>query len=339
MLGEVALRIYVASRGWTPNCYATGLAFFVPHDTAGYALRAGLRLRSSSYDVSVNSAGFRGPELARQLPKDTARIAVLGGSSVFGYLVPEGQDSCRELEKLLAQRGLSSEVINAGVPGYNMTQCREHYIADVAPLQPDFVILCLGWNDSRLLVSPRAAELERRPPAPPLLQRALSHSALFGFLRYRLLPRSTPKFAPPADSQSTVNAAGADLFSREYRALIEAIRDSDAVPIVSTQVMAAGQGCSGLDKYLGETRAQIEANRAIGQWITRCIRQTAVQEQVNIIDCAADLPCDATMLGDAIHLTKHGHQLVAELWCQELLKIVHQDANTSTTNKNVAHER
>ena len=52
---EVALRLYVASRGWTPNCYVTGLAFFVPHDKAGHTLRPNLRLNSSSYDVAVNS--------------------------------------------------------------------------------------------------------------------------------------------------------------------------------------------------------------------------------------------------------------------------------------------
>lgn len=102
---EITLRLYVATRGWTPNGYVTGLVFFVPHPTAGYSLRPGLRLKSSSSEVRVNSLGLRGPEVEREKTEGMARIAVLGGSSVFGYWVRDGEDSCRQLERQLQAEG------------------------------------------------------------------------------------------------------------------------------------------------------------------------------------------------------------------------------------------
>ncbi|TWT97100.1 SGNH/GDSL hydrolase family protein [Neorhodopirellula pilleata] len=145
LIAEFALRVYVASRGWTPNCYVTGMAFLVPHEQAGHTLRPNLRLRSSVYNVTTNAFGLRGPEIEAIKPDDTTRILVLGGSSVFGYLVPDGQDSCVQLQAILKQESSLAEhdwqVLNAGVPGYNMTQCRLRYTSDLAALKPDWVIL------------------------------------------------------------------------------------------------------------------------------------------------------------------------------------------------------
>jgi lysophospholipase L1-like esterase len=329
-VGEILLRGYTAARGWTPNCYVTGLVFFVPHATAGYTLRPKLRLKSSTYDVTTNAFGLRGPKITQAKPTKTFRIVVLGGSSVFGYLVPDGKDSCRPLERLLSERMAASggrvEVLNAGVPGYNMRQCRMRYDADLAALRPDLVILYLGWNDSKSLISESPTEVEKAPPAPTLRERILAHSTLFGFIRYRLLPQRKPKFAPPADASTVVTEAGAQIFLHELHALVDTIRRSGAQPVLSTQVMAANSNAHELESFLGNTPEQVDANRRIGQWITEAIRGTANEMQVPLIDAAAELADRSDLLGDAIHLTEKGHRELAEIWFSGLLPLLPAEA-------------
>lgn len=322
---EAALRVYVATRGWTANCYATGTVFFVPHATAGHTLRPGLQLRSSTYDVSVNELGFRGPAIQKLKPEKTVRIAVLGGSSVFGYLVGEGLDSCRVLEDILRSNEhlagkLSVEVINAGVPGFNMSQCRARFEADVAPLDPDIVLLYLGWNDSKFLIGD--GTLPKETPAPSWITRTMANSSLWGFVRYRLFPPPAPKFAPPASVDATITDVGSKGFQEDLEALLASIKRAGSVPIISTQLMASATTCSGLDEYLGENDAQRTSNRIIGEWITDSMRKAANEQGLELIDVAGELPCDPSMLGDAIHPTQLGHRRIGEVWAEHLLPII-----------------
>lgn len=318
LVAEVILRVYVAGRGWTPNCYATGQVFFIPDPQTGHTLRPGLKMRSSTYDISVNRAGFRGPEISLSNPSGAKRVAVLGGSSVFGYLVPDGQDSCRVMERLVQHTNTPIEVINAGVPGFNLRQCRYRYESQVAQYSPETVILYLGWNDTPFLVADQVAPANKLPPAPSFWTRTLARSTLYGFLRFRLFPARSPQFAPPASAETKITEAGSAAFVQDLKALLDSIRSSGATPVISTQVMAASAHCTGLEQYLGSDREQIEANRQIGQWISDTLRKTAEQQHVQLIDCAGQLGCDASLLGDAIHLTKVGHEKVAELWVREL---------------------
>jgi lysophospholipase L1-like esterase len=269
--------------------------------------------------VTVNSLGFRGPEISPTPDSQTIRVAVLGGSSVFGYLVPQGQDSCAQLESLLKAAGVESEVINAGVPGFNMTQVRHRYNDAIVPLRPDYVILYLGWNNTPFLISDTPTSLDTSPPAPPLLQRMLVKSALYGLLRYRLFPPNNPRFAPPSSASTKVTEAGAREFQRELDRLIDAITTSGAAPIISTQISASAVDCKHLNQFLGSTPQQIEANRKIGNWISTTMRNTASDRDIELVDCAKLANCEQELLGDTIHLTKLGHEVVAKAWATAIL--------------------
>ncbi|MEM8732722.1 MAG: GDSL-type esterase/lipase family protein [Planctomycetota bacterium] len=313
---EVVMRIYVASRGWTANCYATGDVFFVPHDEAGYTLRPELRLKSTTYDVRVNSLGLRGDPWDSN--STNRPILVLGGSSVFGYLVPEKADSCYLAQAELASEGIERTVLNGGVPGFNMTQCRERFVADLKQLRPEIVILYLGWNDIRFLIEPEQSKLQRRPPAPSLAARLLATSTLYGFLRYRIFPPKNAVFAPPAGTATEATEAGKAAFLDELTSLISAVRNSGATPLLCTQVMAGSGGDHELDSFLGSTPGQIAANRSVAKWMTQAIRDLAVDQSVVLVDCAAGVPANSETLGDAIHLTKEGHLQVAKQWSEAI---------------------
>lgn len=328
LIGELGLRVYVASRGWTSNCYVTGLVFFVPHDRAGYTMRSNLRLKSSTYDVTTNSDGLRDTQPTKTINKEDrkthTRILVLGGSSVFGYLVPDGQDSCVLLESKLSQRLATSttpatvDVLNAGVPGYNIQQCRTRFEDDLAKLSPDVVMLYLGWNDSKHIISDERIEVT--PPAPALWERAIAHSVLYGVLRYRIFPPDAPKFASPLAKGPT--ESGKAYFAEQLRLLVDAIRAAGAHPVIATQLMAATSKNEQLAKLLGETEEQIAANREVGQWLTEHLRDVATANAISLIDVAAAVECDESILGDAIHLTRLGHEKVADEWTESLYQLL-----------------
>ena len=174
---EVAIRAYLALRGWTANCYAAQLQLFRPNEKTGYDLAPGFQLHSGVYRMSVNSLGLRGPQVSRRKPPGVTRIAIVGESSAFGYLVSDGEEAARLLERTLREQGHKVEVLNGGVPGYNLFQSVVRFREVLAPLEPDITIAYLGWNDLPYIVSDEpAAEHFRLRRVPPAWERLLSHS-------------------------------------------------------------------------------------------------------------------------------------------------------------------
>ncbi|MEC7986836.1 MAG: hypothetical protein VX278_16830, partial [Myxococcota bacterium] len=54
-------------------------------------LKRGARLHGFKYKVSINSIGFRGPELLPQKPENGFRIWCIGGSTTFDIYAPSDQ--------------------------------------------------------------------------------------------------------------------------------------------------------------------------------------------------------------------------------------------------------
>lgn len=319
MLAEVVLRIYVAARGWTPNCYAGSVQLLVPDETNGYRLARDFHLRSGVYQITTNDRGLRGPAIATSKPAGATRIAILGGSSVFGYLVADGQEAARLLEVKLRQAGRDVEVINAGVPGYNLFQTTHRYKELVRPLAPDIVVLYLGWNDLKYAVSDEpAAARHRRGNAAPGWERLLAHSTLYGLIRYRLLsPPAT--FAPTAATRPEPTEAGAKQFRENMHQLLKEIRADGAQPVIVAQVMAAQPAASPeVRRFLGASEDQQQQNAALGQWLHNTLEEIAGEEGVPFIDAFEMIPASGEYLGDAIHLTQAGEERLAELLAERL---------------------
>jgi lysophospholipase L1-like esterase len=111
----------------------------------------------------VNLWGYRGAALGRKLPGEK-RVAVLGGSTTWGYGLNAGQDFPAQLEQMLAQnKGADTpaiKVLNLGFNGegaYSFTQT----LGDYDYLDPDVVILYSGYND---LNAPNYYNFRHRTP-------------------------------------------------------------------------------------------------------------------------------------------------------------------------------
>lgn len=96
--------------------------------------------------IRINADGLRGPELGA--PSNGTRVLALGDSFMFGLGVAEDDTFPAALARALtAARGAPVEVLNGGVPGYNLMQTTRVLGARVAALRPAAVVLGLVEND------------------------------------------------------------------------------------------------------------------------------------------------------------------------------------------------
>jgi len=136
----------------------------IKHDFHPYLL---YRIRPSQNfaTCSINSSGYRGKEFSRDKGKDIYRIAVLGGSVVFGSgAVSNDYTISALLEGVLNSHstGKKFEVINAGMNGYIISQERILLEEELLGLDLDMIIVFDGFNDA---CSPMQGGRDGLPPA------------------------------------------------------------------------------------------------------------------------------------------------------------------------------
>jgi len=151
-LAEVVLRVggqhIVAEGEWL----AVGRLLKTDDDLLGYSLNPGSRRLATmggdfAFITRINSAGFRDVDHPVEKPLDRKRILVLGDSFIFGAGVPEEETLTRRLESGTP----GTEVINTGVPGYDLGQEYLFYKVRGRRYRPDLVLLAFFINDLTLV--------------------------------------------------------------------------------------------------------------------------------------------------------------------------------------------
>jgi lysophospholipase L1-like esterase len=191
LLLEAALRILHVSVGTVQINRATIRRTTNP--LLRFELRPGAHVRAES-DYRINALGLRGPETTLEKPAGTRRVAVLGDSIAFGYWVEERDALPRQLELLLNERrgrGGVVEVLDFGVPGYNLDQEIELLRVKALDFRPDVVVVAFCLNDLEDVFSHEFGLVEDRSARErSLLGRArealLSRSQLFSWVEYRM---------------------------------------------------------------------------------------------------------------------------------------------------------
>ena len=120
-----------------------------------YALRGirpGAEFWHTSADGSwrfvTNSRGFRNErDFAYEKPSGVLRVLALGDSHTQGYEVKQDATFSAVLERYLARRGISAEVLNAGVSGYSNAEALAFLENEGHKYSPDVVVLGFYAND------------------------------------------------------------------------------------------------------------------------------------------------------------------------------------------------
>ncbi len=160
-IGRALARVAAGELSWrsTQRCivfgvlWLTGLVVITLETSAlgTYVLHGhgdGAYRLAESRRAEVDDAGFRGPPVPRERRAGVARVAFLGDSTTYGWLVAEREAYPRRVERILSGcGGHPVEVVNAGVPGYDARRMSILLATHVAEWQPDVVVVMTGPND------------------------------------------------------------------------------------------------------------------------------------------------------------------------------------------------
>lgn len=98
------------------------------------------------HHVSINSLGYRGPEISKKKPPGIVRILCLGDSGTYGHYVNDDETFPFYLQERFFREGLPVEVINAGVPDTTIVD-QFYYLKRSMEIEPDIVIVTFSEND------------------------------------------------------------------------------------------------------------------------------------------------------------------------------------------------
>jgi lysophospholipase L1-like esterase len=180
-----------------PNLRRRYVDIFSPIDTDAERRSLLRRFRPSlpevwtdnpSWEVTLNSDGFRTDEIAREKPASTCRIVCLGDSWTFGMNVDQDQSYPRRLNVLLSEAfpQIKFEVLNLGVLGYTSHQGLELLRKKALDLNPDLVVIGFGMNDAKIIgrSDKDAAAYEKNTTFADRLGRILKQSETFNLPAY-----------------------------------------------------------------------------------------------------------------------------------------------------------
>jgi hypothetical protein len=147
---ELCVRIESAMRWGAPFLGAYSHQSLFVNDSLGWHPQFGARFEK----WTINSHGFRGPEIEREKAPGTVRVAVLGSSETFGQGESPEMEFPRAMERLLNQARHKArpgavgthiserfEVVNAGIPGMSVARMDEYWKRWVRQFDPDVVVV------------------------------------------------------------------------------------------------------------------------------------------------------------------------------------------------------
>lgn len=148
-----------------------------------------------TWDVRINSDGYRGEEMAAARGPTTVRIACVGDSWTFGMPVDQDQTYPSRVAAWLQQEWPATryEVQNFGVLGYSSFQGLQLLKSRVLDFHPDIVVIGFGMNDSEV-AGYRDKDIVGGAVRPSLMSRAkesatdaAQHLEGYKFLKYEAL--------------------------------------------------------------------------------------------------------------------------------------------------------
>ncbi len=315
----------------------TQLGFsMIPHSSQ-------LAVRGGAYTVrtSINALGMRDVEHPAAPRPGTRRVLVLGDSFMFSPGVSVADSMPRILEGLTP--GL--EILNAGVPGYNLEQEYLYYVHRGRSLSPRLVLLAFFIND---LAPAPAYEIARDADGLPLSYRARAdgrpgrqapepglrgataswlraHSLLYVFARKRLggtrrgetaAPRTdAPRAMPPELEAFRAGEPPPAAWAQAWRVL-DALRAevtrtgaSLAVVMIPSPVQISDAAWSDWVRWLQESPESLDRRgpqRRLASWCA-----ATATPCLDLLDAYFDVPVDRFYIRHDLHWTEEGHERAA----------------------------
>lgn len=283
-------------------------------------LRPGARIRGLLYNISINSLGFRGPELVTPRPGNSLRVWCVGGSSTFDiYSSDNGATWPAQLQGLL-QRALprrAVEVINAGIPGEVLHGSLIDFVRHYPAVRPDVLVVYHGPNDLRGVANAPP------PRLPGELVRRLSWLAFFRVIQreaeQRMIPRGSYTGRRLSEGQL-------DRVAHELRPIVMAAEQRGVAVVLASHALrlSLAPTVSEAEASLGHDSdllviPPLEVSRAMDAY-NAIVERIALERDHTFADVRRAVPPDDKYWGDSTHFTAAGSRLAARAVAGAVLK-------------------
>ena len=268
--------------------------------------------------ISVNSLGFRGPEIEVPRPQGTVRIAFLGASTTWCAEVSGNELVWPHLVAESLKRsmpGATFDYVNGGVPGYVVESITKGLRHRVAPLQPDVIVVYEVSNNL-------SGELRERAAAQSLISNSRMqeltwpgrYSLLWNLVEKNLRILAAQRAA--ADDRNRLDVDPTTMGERFRKDLTQLLRDAQShAPLVAVatfaiqprrdqspaQQMRASASALFYTPFV-TPRLLIEAYERYNQ----IVREVAKETGVLLIEGENGIPGDAVHFADTVHFTDAG---------------------------------
>lgn len=324
---EAAVRVRAYFLHGTVGATEEGL--YQPDPVLGKVLRPGAKVEGTRGRLSVNSLGFRGPEITVEKPPGTVRVLCLGDSVVFGrYALSDETVWTAQLGRRLSEMlGRPVETVNAGVPGYSVGTTMKAFELHGLRLSPDAVVICQVVNDlndacDRCFGPPRDPHSSGDPPTLTIEQRLLK-ARDENFLSYHLLRKNiTPLVTPLGHDTRRRDDVPADIaepYAQQLSALVRLARSHGVQVVLCTAWKAfspeqppAAQESAASSLLLVNPYLTVGGLYRAFDAFNDAVRAVAREENVPLVDLAQQIPADASLFGDAVHFNDKGDTVMAK---------------------------
>jgi len=279
---------------------------------------------------TINSAGFRGPEVSVAKSAGVVRVGLAGASEVFGLYESADKELAAQLQaQLTAAAPGRFEVVNLAAAGMSPPRIRElferwagRFEFDIVVIYPTPAFYLDVEPPKHDLAPPQAVPVGRasfKPRLPDKLWRAL-REALPAALQSRLKRAEVERVRgahPPEWVWNEVPPDRVELFASEVRELVDTIERTGARVVLATHANRFGSPLRAEDEAQMTgwirfyPRASPECLVDMERKAEGVVRQIGRERGLEVVDVQAALGKDPRYYADFSHFTDDGAARVA----------------------------
>lgn len=307
---------------------------------------------------SKNELGFRGPDMPNETD-DMIRIVALGGSTTVGEYLNDDKDWPSRLSDQLNESIRDVWVNNAGFEGQTTFGSALLLADHVIPLEPDYVLFMLGYDDMSLDTITRKDTLYSKDAIKTDDWKGFlkSYSEIVGsFVQLRKnanAQRQEPKHASvDLGEMGTVRGINrkkvrelkehheiyAKHFARRLQELVNMAVENDVVPILITQPSLVGEGKDNVTGYDLEKVHYCHESGGKVFWqaleiYNDATRQVSRDNELLLIDLAQDMPKSTDLFYDCVHFTNRGAEIASYLIFEKMRWLIKSEMENPSSER------
>ncbi len=294
----------------------------------------GLRVPISGFtsdQLTISTRGFRSPELVTPKPAERVRLAFLGGSTTISLEVKGNENTWphRVWTHLSeAHPGVTFDYLNAAVSGYGVSHSLRRLEAQVAPAEPNIIVILHGYNDmtaNSFALAKAEGLITERPAKESWLAR---QSVLWNLLEknVKVFLRQQSEEASAEGTLEGFPAALGEEFRADLTALVEGARRQAEMVVLVTMAPRLRPGLSAEEQRDASVTARFYmpylTMAAIADGYTvynQVIKEVGASTGSLVVEAESFLAPEERFYTDSIHFTAEGSRVMAERISEALL--------------------